>query len=111
MGRRRTATERQPLGPNEYVFELALFLLTAARGCVDEPHMYGPLRLVDGVTRLVGLIKVDPSLRPDPFLQEAKREIDAHKFLVMQSEEKFIAFLDDLTRRFVQELKRRTPPR
>jgi hypothetical protein len=93
--------------PNGYLFEVALFLLTAARGCVDEPHMYGPLRLVDGISRLVDLIKYDPSFQPDPFLDEAKRDIDAKKYLVMQSEEKFVGFLDDLIRRFVREQKAR----
>lgn len=108
MSRQRTPSPSKQPTANEYLFELALFLLTAARGCVDEPHMYGPLRLVDGISRLVDLAKYDSSLQPDPFLQEAKREIDVHKYVVMQSEEKFVAFLDDLTRRFVRELKRRS---
>lgn len=38
------------------VFELVAFLVTSARLCVDEPKLYGPLRLVDAASRLLGCI-------------------------------------------------------
>jgi nitroreductase len=93
--------------PEEYLFELALFLLTAARGCVTEPHMYGPLRLVDAVSRLTDLYSKTNLLKTDRFLMQAKEKIDKNKYTVMASSEDFIKFMDDLISEFTEELKRR----
>ena len=93
--------------PEEYIFELALFLLTAARGCVTEPHMYGPLRLVDAVSRLTDLYSKSNLLKTDQFLIQAKEKIDRNKYSVMTSSEEFIKFMDDLIAEFTEELKKR----
>jgi nitroreductase len=95
--------------PEQYIFELALFLLTAARGCVTEPHMYGPLRLVDAVSRLTDIYSKTPLLKTDPFLMSAKKKIDESKYTVMASSEQFIKFMDDMIADFAEELKRRGP--
>ncbi len=88
------------------VFALATYMLTSARGCVDEPKLYGPLRLLEAISRLVATM--EQSGRPtDQFLVQAKAKIDANKHLVMESEEEFTKFLDLLLRDFTQELKRR----
>lgn len=87
------------------LFDLSLFFLTAARGCVDEPQIYGPLRLVDGLSRVLEL--QDLIGVHDDFLTELKKEIDEKKYVVMASEEKFIAFIDDLIKKSVKELKKR----
>lgn len=91
----------------ERIFELSLYLLTSARGCVGEPPIYGPLRLVEGISRLVDIYSKTDSFRPDPFLQKAKKEIDENKYRVMASEEEFVAFMDKLIVEFTDELKRR----
>src|SRR5208282_1305371 len=93
----------------QHIFELALFLLTAARGCVGEPPIYGPLRLVDAISRLTDIYSKSDKLKPDPFLLKAKQEIDANKYRVMASEEEFIAFMDRLIVEFTEEMKRRYP--
>ena len=31
------------------LFELIGYMLSSARGLIDEPQLYGPLRLIDGV--------------------------------------------------------------
>jgi hypothetical protein len=49
-----------------------LYLLTVARGCVDEPHIYGPLRLVDAISRIVDIAS-QVSVLQDPFLIDLKR--------------------------------------
>lgn len=87
------------------LFDLTLFFLTAARGCVDEPHIYGPLRLVDGLSRVLEIQDI-VGVR-DEFLSRLKKEIDEKKYVVMASEEKFVEFIDDLIRKAVGELKRR----
>lgn len=103
--------KRDPVGTGDggerHLFELSLFLLTAARGCVDEPKMYGPLRLVDALSRLVDIYSKTDKLEPDPFLLKAKEEIDTKKYLVMASEDDFVAFIDSLIVRFADEMKRR----
>jgi len=91
----------------QHVFELSLYLLTAARGCVGEPQIYGPLRLVEGVSRLATLYSKTDKLKPDEFLLKAKKEIDENENLVMASEEKFIALMDRLIAEFTSELERR----
>jgi len=91
----------------EHIFEMALFLLTAARGCVGEPKIYGSFRLVDAVSRLTDIYARSDSLKPDPFLIKAKREIDANKYRVMASDEEFIQFMDRIILEFADELKRR----
>lgn len=93
--------------PEDHIFELSLYLLTSARGCVGEPHIYGPLRLVEGISRLVDIYSKTNLLKPDPFLQRAKKEIDENKYQVMASEDAFIAFMDKLIVEFTDELKRR----
>ena len=88
------------------VFDYTLFLLTAARGCVDEPHMYGPLRLVDAVSRIIDIFS-RANLIQDPFLTNLKKKIDEKKFVVMESEDEFVKFIDDLIATSVEEMKRR----
>lgn len=43
----------------------------------------------------------------DDFLTEPKKEIDEKKYVVMTSEERFIAFIDNLIKKSVKEVKRR----
>lgn len=97
----------ESVGANEFVFDLATYLLTSARGCVDEPLLYGPLRLVETLSRLATISQHASCIETDEFLLRAKKKIDENKYLVMQSEEKFTEFLDSLIREFTAELKRR----
>ncbi|HYB76468.1 MAG TPA: DUF6092 family protein [Nitrososphaerales archaeon] len=92
---------------NDFIFGLAVSLLTSARGCIDEPKVYGPLRLVEALSALTTIFDYD-IVEKDEFLLNAKNEID-NKLVpaVMQSEEDFTRMLDDLIRRFTIELKKR----
>ena len=92
---------------NRRLFELATFLATSARGCVDEPPLYGPLRLIDGISRLAELPKYASCLSRDSFLEEVKKKIDENRGLVMYDQERFVRFLDGLVIDFAQEVKRR----
>jgi len=93
---------------NEYLFELALFLATSARNCIDEPPLYGPFRLLDALSRLADLPKHAAGLDEDPFLEEAKAFVDGKKFLVTSNAEGFRQAADELVERFAKELKRRS---
>ena len=78
-----------------------LYLVASARDCLDEPPIYGPFRLVDGVSRLAA------ALPDDPFVQSIRDEIEREKVQVMGDRERFAAWLDDLLRRVAAEAKRR----
>jgi len=90
-----------------HIFELSLFLITAARGCVGEPKLYGPVRLVDAISRLTDVYSETSGLKQDQFLLDVKKEIDTKKYLVMASERDFVVFLDELVLKFTEEMKRR----
>ena len=97
--------EKPPL--NDFVFGLTVSLLTSARGCMDEPKVYGPLRLIEALSALTNIYDYDV-LEKDEFLLGAKNEIDTKLVpAVMQSEEELKKMLDDLIRRFTVELKKR----
>lgn len=92
---------------NDFVFGLSVSLLTSARGCMDEPRVYGPLRLVEALSALTTIYDYD-TIEKDEFMLKAKKEIDTKLVpAVMQSEEEFTKMLDDLIRRFTIELKKR----
>jgi len=97
----------EPVTSKEFVYDLATYLLTSARGLIDEPLLYGPLRLIEGLSRLATISERAPCIERDDFLQAAKKKIDQNKYVVMQSEEEFTKFLDSLIREFTAELKRR----
>ena len=82
-------------------FELALYLVAAARDCLDEPHIYGPFRLIEGVSKLLA------NAGPDEFLARANETINREKYNVMGGREQFEAWLDRLLREFAAEAKRR----
>jgi hypothetical protein len=91
----------------EFIFGLATYLLTSARGCIEEPLLYGPLRLIEALSRLATLSDYVDCVDPDDFLLRAKKKIDENKYVVMQSQEEFTKFLDSLITEFTAELKRR----
>jgi len=93
--------------PEQYLFEYALFLLTAAHGIANEPKIYGAIRLLDAVSKLTGLYSTTNAVKPDPFLTEAKKKIDTELDTAMTSEEEFMKFIDGLIDQFARELKKR----
>lgn len=99
---------KQKTSGGEYLFEIATFLATSARGCIDEPRLYGPFRLIDALSRLLDLPKYASCLSEDPFFDQIKKEIDEKKVLIMSDVEGFQDFLDHLVQEFARELKRRS---
>ncbi len=91
----------------EDYLKLYCYLATSARGLVEEPKLYGPLRLVDTIERLINLQEKEG--RADPFLLSLRDEIAVEKYQVMTSEEDFIAFLDQLALKLTSELDRLLP--
>jgi nitroreductase len=89
------------------MFELAMFLLTSARGCVTEPRIYGSLRLLEALSKLTDLYPETDTSKRAQFLREAKKRVDENKSTVMSSEAAFVEFIDEMIEGFTEELKRR----
>ncbi len=102
----KTMDKVKPTG-NDYLFELALFLATSAQGCINEPPLYGPFRLLDALSRLIDLLDYGGSLSQDPFLKELKAFVDSKKFLVMYDVEGFKRAIDEIVEKLTNEAKNR----
>jgi len=88
---------------NDPHFRLLAFLITSARGCVDEPVLYGPLRLVDAAARLIDIMEKEGKANED--ILKLKELIEKKKDLVMYDEEGFIEFLDELSKELARIIK------
>jgi len=94
-------------GMDDFLFEYSMFLITAARGTLDEPHTYGALRLIDGITRLTEVYSRSPEIKPDKFLLKIRQEIQTSLDRAMTSQERLTKFMDELIVKFTDEMKRR----
>jgi hypothetical protein len=86
------------------LYELLGYLLTSARGLLDEPGEYGPLRLIEGASRLCGLMAANGSSYVE-VLSELKTGIDAGKFSVMSDPQAFQRTLDQAVRDYTRTLR------
>jgi hypothetical protein len=94
---RKTPTVEIPLSSLE---EMALFLVASAEGLFQEPQEYGPLRLLQGVTRIARLLE---DRVPHPFLEAKAREIDENIETVMEDEDAFRRFVSGLVLDFTRD--------
>jgi hypothetical protein len=83
------------------LFEHAVYLVASARDCLDEPLIYGPFRMIEGVSRLID------AFPEDEFLARQKEMIDREKYEVMADRDRFASWLDEILRQFAAESKRR----
>jgi len=75
-------------------FELVCYMVTSARNLIPENKLYGPFRLIDAVSRLIDIIQ-KLGLK-SARLQAIQRQIEEGKYKVMETEEEFTAFLENL---------------
>lgn len=81
-------------------FKLLSFLVSSARGCIDEPALYGSLRLIDAAARLIDIMEEEGLVNNELIrLRELIRE---NMDLVMHDEAGFIEFLDHISRELVK---------
>jgi hypothetical protein len=92
------------------LFELATYLIASARDCLEEPAIYGPLRMVVGVQKIIELESSNPSLR-DEFLKSYKERLEQEVLAVMSDREAFSKALDKLLLTFSDEIKSRLDER
>ena len=86
------------------VFELCAYIAASAEGLKGEPKDYGPLRLLELLSRLANLAATEYG---DPFLKKVATEVDAKQDLVMTDKGAFYDYLRQLVVDFVKEAKRR----
>jgi len=92
---------------NDALFELAAYLIASARDCLEEPQIYGPLRLIGGVKKIIEMGKLDPSFY-DEFLETKRESMTKETLAVMSDRQAFSKMLDDILLAFSEEMKRRT---
>jgi len=85
------------------LFELTGYMLTSARGLIEEPQLYGPFRLLDGVSRLCDILEKKDSGYAD-FFSELKAKIDEKKYTVISDEDAFIRMMDDAVLDFTRKM-------
>jgi hypothetical protein len=91
----------------EGLYEILAFLFSSAHLLVNEPHLYGTFRLIDGASRLIGFALDSGQLEGDEFLRRLKEEVDEKKFLVMTDEDTYFQLLEETTRAMAKEMKAR----
>ena len=93
------------MSDNRDFYRLITFLLTSARGCVNEPKMYGPFRLLDASKRLIDLL--DARGLADEFLEQIRIKLNEVERLMDQEDQKnFVESLDDLILALVKEVEK-----
>lgn len=85
--------ERKPFDRDS--IELIAYMLTSARNLTDEPALYGPFRLLEGVSRLCDLL-LEAGHSDKAFLTGLKEKIDNGKFSVMTDVESFTTLMDEV---------------
>ncbi len=71
---------------------LISYLITSARGCIDEPKSYGPFRLIDSASRLIAIMQKYGF--SNEVLDAIAKDIDQEKFSTMTDTKRFIDMLD-----------------
>ena len=82
---------------------LLSYLAVSARGCVDEPPLYGPFRLVDAMSRLMQILE-SAGLSGEGWA-ELGAYVDENKYAVIDEAADSRAFLDELVARVVSLLE------
>jgi len=77
------------------VISLICFLAVGARGLVDEPKIYGPMRLMEATQRLIELAE-DCGIHHELLAEVAQRIEVCPLDALPEGEEEFIKFMDDL---------------
>lgn len=82
-------------------------MATSAQGCLGEPPLYGPFRLLDALSKVADFPDYARGLDADPFLKEIKAIVDEKKFLVICDIDGFKRAIDEIVERFAKETRRR----
>lgn len=92
-------------GLADELFDLICYLVVSARNCVEEPKLYGPLRLAEAASRIVEIMAAR-GMATD-FLRSLRERIESSKYAVMTDVPAFVRMLDDAAAAVGAELARR----
>jgi len=82
------------------IIKLFAYMVTSARGCVDEPKIYGPFRLIDSISKLYSILK-ENNLIGNEEVAKIIGKIEEKKYSCMTDEKEFVTMLDDVIDDFV----------
>jgi hypothetical protein len=90
----------QNLMDEKEIIKLFTYMVTSARGCVDEPKIYGPFRLIDSISKLYSILK-ENDLIENKEVSKIIGKIEEKKYSCMTDEKEFVTMLDDVIDDFV----------
>lgn len=90
----------QNLMDEKEIIKLFTYMVTSARGCVDEPKIYGPFRLIDSISKLYSILK-ENDLIENKEVSKIIGKIEDKKYSCMTDEKEFVIMLDDVIDDFV----------
>src|SRR5215211_6207692 len=82
-----------PALTEDQAMELIAFLTSSAEITSQEPIHYGPLRLIDAVSRLLGFMLDNGVIDDQGFYKDLKAEIDTKKLWCMWDKPAYFQFL------------------
>lgn len=77
------------------IIKIFSFMVSSARGCVDEPKIYGPFRLIDSISKLYSILKENNLIGKND-LSKIIEKIDRKKYIFMTDEKEFVFLLDEI---------------
>jgi hypothetical protein len=100
---------KQTGGGDDVFFDFFAFLVTSARGSLEEGVFTASLRLIDAASRLADLARAARiDKEDDGFLAEMQSQIRAGMTSdYLGSEERYVAFLDSILEKLAAEVRRR----
>ncbi len=96
-----------------YFFEWAAYMVASARGLLDEPQIYGPIRLLEALRKLLEVLRTVSILEQDLFLTQIEQKLERREYLpssklkTQPGLEWFEKYLDQIAEEFAREAKRR----
>jgi hypothetical protein len=90
-----SAHEQAPALTEDQAMQLIAFLASSAEITLQEPVHYGPLRLIDAVSRMIEFMLENGVNDDNGFYRNLKTEIDTKKLWCMWDKPAFYQFLRD----------------
>lgn len=101
-----TAPGKKLVLTEEQALELITFLTSSAELCLHEPVYYGTFRLIDGASRLMGMMLENDPESSAEFFKSYKEQIDTNKTQMMWNRDAYYDFLRRIPALAATELKR-----
>ncbi|MFW6049445.1 MAG: DUF6092 family protein [Candidatus Bipolaricaulota bacterium] len=95
---------REKVDVDQSLFELGQYVAASAEGLQNEPEDYGPLRLLEILSRLGKLMG---RAYDDRFMEEIAQKADEKKELLLADRQEFYDSLSEIVIEFAREAKNR----